>query len=208
MPNLNVKLIWSRDTVILIPEMIRAETLMAPDIADDDYIQLASLIRLLLRDKSRSEQELAESMRREWSHYTGPPELQGRRFIVRDGGRIVANANLHPRRMLTSRGSELVGGLCAVVSHPDVRGRGFGKAVVRAAFDHVDIGEHSFALFQSRADARGFYEKLGCHVVDSPVVNSRSSESPRANPFWEQWVMSYSVNDMPEGEIDILGPGY
>jgi GNAT superfamily N-acetyltransferase len=188
--------------------MIRVETLMAPDIADGDFLQLASLIRLMLRDKSRDERELAESMRQEWSSYSGPPELQGRRFIVRDSGRIVANADLLPRKMLTSRGRELAAGLCAVISHPDVRGRGFGKAVVRAAFDHVDSGDFSFALFQSRDDARGFYEKLGCHVVYSPVINSRNDEDPEENPFWEEWVMSYSIAEMPDGEIDVLGPGY
>ena len=188
--------------------MTRVEVLIAPQISEADIHQLASLFCLVFPDDERDERAFAQSMCRAWLSYSGPPELGGRRFVLRDGGRIVANANLMPRPILTARGREVIAGLCAVMSHPDVRGRGFGKATVRAALDCVDADEFPFALFQT-SDARGFYEKLGCQVVSNPIVNSLDIDNPKANPFWEPWVMCYTARrGLPDGEIDLLGRGY
>jgi GNAT superfamily N-acetyltransferase len=189
--------------------MPSVETLIAPKISEEDFRQLASLFCTVFPDPARDPAAFAQSMQRTWSGYSGPAELRGRRFVARDHGRIVANANLFPRQVVTSRGPEMIAAICAVMTHPQVRGMGFGKAVVRAAFDRVRAGEFSFALFQTATDARGFYEKLGCRTVANPVVNSRDEENPRANPFWERWVMCYlPVGELPEGEIDLLGRGF
>jgi GNAT superfamily N-acetyltransferase len=51
-----------------------------------------------------------------------------------------------------------------VVTHPELRGRGHGKAVVMAALDHAWAADCHHVLMQSgRADPRvhAFYERLG-----------------------------------------------
>jgi GNAT superfamily N-acetyltransferase len=137
-------------------------------------------------------------------------QLGHRRFILHDEtGRLVANASLYPKRIRTTRGEELIAGVADVLTHPHLRGKGFGTAVVRPIFDLVDAGEFAFSLFQT-ATAKVFYEKLGCVLVTQPIVNSRNAEDPKANPFWEKFVMAYVApgQSLPPGAIDLLGPGY
>lgn len=104
-----------------------------------------------------------------------------------------------------------------VCSHPEARGRGFGKAVVRSAFARVDEGAFPFSLFQTSRKNQGFYEKLGARRIEARIVNSRAPEDPddrmggdpEANPFWDEIAMVYpAATPWPEGTIDLLGPGY
>jgi hypothetical protein len=55
---------------------------------------------------------------------------------------------------------------------------------------------------------RPFYERLGACAVANTFVDSLA-EDPRGNPFWDDVVMRYPPREgWPEGEIDLLGPGY
>jgi GNAT superfamily N-acetyltransferase len=187
--------------------MIRVEVLTMPFISNQDMDQLISLSCAVHPSLVAGRDGFAEKVRRTWQGYSGSPELAGRRFIARHEGRIVANANLFPRPVITSRGPETIAAIAGVSSHPDVRGMGFGKAVVRAIFDRIDADEFPFALFQT-GEAREFYEKLGCTLVPNTIVNSRDEQNPDANPFWDKWVMCYAPRGLPEGNIDLLGKGY
>lgn len=128
--------------------------------------------------------------------------------FVRREGRIVASANVVPRLVATVPGDFVVAGLCGVMSHPEVRGMGLGKAVVLSAFGRVDEGEFPCALFQTGA-ARAFYEKLGCRVVANPIINSFNTLDPGASPLWDAWPMRYPGHSAwPDGTIDLLGPAW
>jgi GNAT superfamily N-acetyltransferase len=62
------------------------------------------------------------------------------------------------------RGGRCHGFLENVVTHPELRGRGHGKAVVMAALEHAWAADCHHVLMQSgRADPRvhAFYERLG-----------------------------------------------
>ena len=131
-----------------------------------------------------------------------------RSFVVLDAGRVVAHAALLPRRIGTTSGPMVVGGLARVGSDPALRGRGLGELVVRAALATVDAGEFPFALFQTNSRVRAFYEKFGAVRVENDVVNSLSAD-PTAPAFWDEIVMRYPGDRAwPTGEIDLLGPGY
>jgi GNAT superfamily N-acetyltransferase len=82
-------------------------------------------------------------------------------FVSRD--RIAATCMLVIAPNLL-RGGRCHGFLENVVTHPELRGRGHGKAVVMAALEHAWAADCHHVLMQSgRADPRvhAFYERLG-----------------------------------------------
>ncbi len=137
-------------------------------------------------------------------------------FVVFEGGRALAHALLFPREIQTSAGPLRVGALAAVCSDPDHRGRGLGRDVARAAFKRVDDGAHPVSLFQTGIP--DFYARLGARPVENKFINSRwqppregesSGHGTRDNPWWNPHIMIYPAPyPWPEGEVDLLGPGY
>lgn len=84
-------------------------------------------------------------------------------FVADDGSRIAATCMLITAPNLLRRGQRHAF-LENVVTHPELRGVGYGKAVVRAALQHAWNLECHHVLMQSgRADPRvhSFYEALG-----------------------------------------------
>ena len=84
-------------------------------------------------------------------------------FVADDGDRIAATCMLVTAPNLL-RGGRRHGFVENVVSHPELRGRGYGKAVVQAALAHAWAADCHHVLMQSgRADPRvhAFYERLG-----------------------------------------------
>ncbi len=84
-------------------------------------------------------------------------------FVADDGDRIAASCMLVTAPNLL-RGGRRHAFLENVVSHPELRGRGYGKAVVQAALAHAWATDCHHVLMQSgRAEPRvhAFYEGLG-----------------------------------------------
>jgi len=84
-------------------------------------------------------------------------------FVSDDGDRIAATCMLITAPNLLREGRRH-GFLENVVSHPELRGRGHGKAVVQAALAHAWAVDCHHVLMQSgRADpgVHGFYEAMG-----------------------------------------------
>jgi len=84
-------------------------------------------------------------------------------FVSDDGDRIAATCMLITAPNLLREGRRH-GFLENVVSHPELRGRGHGKAVVQAALAHAwTVGCHHVLMQSGRADpgVHGFYEALG-----------------------------------------------
>ncbi len=84
-------------------------------------------------------------------------------FVSDDGGRVGATSMLITAPNLL-RGGRRHGFLENVVAHPELRGRGHGKAVVEAALAHAwSVDCHHVMMQSGRADPRvhEFYERLG-----------------------------------------------
>src|SRR5688572_27835807 len=136
--------------------MDRVQTLLPP-VSDAECDDFAALFAAVYPNQVPDLKAHAATVRQAWQSPAAAEEGH-RRFILRENGRLVANASLYPKRIRTSRGEEFIAGMADVLTHPDLRGRGLGTAVVRPIFDLVDAGEFSFSLFQT-ATARVFYEK-------------------------------------------------
>ena len=140
--------------------------------------------------------------------YHGPAAQAPRSLVILEAGRVVAHALMLPRRIDTSAGEMVIGGLARVCTDPMLRGRGLGEQVTRAAFGLVDAGVFPFALFQASARVQAFYEKLGAVKVENRIVNSLADD-PTANAFWDDVVMRYPRDRRwPDGTIDLVGPGF
>jgi GNAT superfamily N-acetyltransferase len=103
------------------------------------------------------------------------------------GGRCVGIASLYPEQGIRLRGMAV---------EPDVRGRGVGAAVVRAAQRRAaEAGEDLWC--SARASARGFYEKLGWAVEGEPF------EIAGIGPhFRMHWRPGWRVQGNPEDPED------
>lgn len=129
-------------------------------------------------------------------------------WAVMDGGRVLAVARTFARTIDTGAGRMTIMALAGVCSHPAVRGRGYGRAVVKAAFSRVDDGVFPVSLFQTQPRIIPYYERFGAGVVGNRFVNSLA-KNPRANPLWDPIAMVYPATaDWPDGEVDLLGPAY
>jgi GNAT superfamily N-acetyltransferase len=84
-------------------------------------------------------------------------------FVADDCDRIAATCTLVTAPNLLRAGRRH-GFLENVVSHPELRGRGYGRAVVQAALAQAwSVDCHHVLMQSGRADPRvhSFYEKLG-----------------------------------------------
>ena len=137
-----------------------------------------------------------------------PKNQKARLFRIRDEQALVAVAKTFPREVALPNGRAVVMALTQVVCVEEYRGQGFGKAVVRAAFERVDRGDFPCAIFQCSDKNKPFYEKLGAGELLNPVINSLSDD-PGVCPFWDDRIMVYPAGfEVDEGQIDTLGPGW
>lgn len=98
-------------------------------------------------------------------------------------------------------------GIGEVCVNPDYRGKGLGAMLVNSAFSRIDKDEYPLCIFQTGVPE--FYRKLGCKLIKNKIINSKNSEAPDANPFWDEYAMIYPSTFLwPTGTIDLLGPGF
>ena len=130
-----------------------------------------SEVSTVVRPRERAESIWKETLVRPGVHV----------FVSDDRDRIAATCMLIIAPNLL-RSGRCHGFLENVVSHPELRGRGYGKAVVMAALEHAWEADCHHVLMQSgKADPRvhAFYERLGfrpglrvAYVAMRPVPGS------------------------------------
>jgi GNAT superfamily N-acetyltransferase len=99
-------------------------------------------------------------------------------LVARDGGRLVATAQIFDRRIRLNGRAVAAGALGSVFTHPDYRGRGVGSALISLALATMEReGFEVSLLFSDRLD---FYGRFGWRSV--PRVISIVSPSPYPAP--------------------------
>jgi hypothetical protein len=189
-------------------QLPKIETIDRRRVSEADARAIAELVVSIWPKVGRTVETFTDDVLVQWKDYRGPEEEHPRSLVIREEGRIVAHASAYPRTIGTSKGDITVLALARVCTNPVVRGRKFGDAVVRAAFELVDHGPFPFSLFQTTIDVRPFYERLGAVAINNKFVDSTAAD-PKANPFWADVYMRYpATGDWPTGEIDLRGPGW
>lgn len=126
-----------------------------------DASDLPSLLALFAVSEVSAAVESPTRAERIWQESLAQPGVHV--FVCDEGDRIAATCMLITAPNLL-RGGRRHGFLENVVTHPDLRGRGFGHAVVHAALAHAWASDCHQVLMQSgRADPRvhGFYKSVG-----------------------------------------------
>jgi predicted N-acetyltransferase YhbS len=97
-------------------------------------------------------------------------------FTIVKGDETLAIATLFVREVFTTRGPLPVGALAGVCVHPDYRGHGWGRDVVRAAFDFLPELGVEVSLFQTGVP--DFYARLGARLVFNRFHNGPNPHDP------------------------------
>ncbi|BCM90931.1 hypothetical protein IAD21_02794 [Abditibacteriota bacterium] len=124
-------------------------------------------------------------------------------FVIFQEAKPLAIATLSIREIFTARGPLRVGALAGVCVHPDYRGRGWGRDVVRAAFNFLPQLSVEVSLFQTPVP--DFYARLGARLVSNRFYNGSNPDDPFHDPHKMIFPAEF---DWPEGDIDLGGPGY
>jgi hypothetical protein len=184
------------------------ETLDRRNLSEADARACVELLVTIWPKPGRTVETWTPDVQNQWKEYRGPPDQYPRMFVIRENGRVIAQASADPRTIATSAGEMTVLALSRVCTDPSVRGRKLGQAVVRKAFELVDQGIFPFSLFQTTEAVQPFYEALGSTAIENRFINSRAQD-PTANPWWNPVIMRYpSTGNWPTGEIDLRGPGW
>ena len=122
---------------------------------------LPSLVSLFAASEVSAVAEPLEQAERIWEETLSQKAV--RVFVSEDQGRLAATCMLITAPNLL-RGGKRHGFLENVVTHPELRGLGHGKVVVRFALEHAwAVGCHHVLMQSGRTDPRvhSFYEGLG-----------------------------------------------
>jgi GNAT superfamily N-acetyltransferase len=126
------------------------------ELRTDEEIVAAFPVMAMLRDRIRADTFLGEVRRQQQDGY----ELIG----LFDGPRLVALAGVRRAHTL-SRGEHLF--VDDLITDPSLHGRGFGRMLMAWLARRARSEGLPHVYLDSRATARGFYEKLGFRMLTS-----------------------------------------
>jgi len=189
-------------------EPLAVESLDPRTISSADEKSIAQL-RQSVWVNSSEDGFLAEPFRPFWKAYSGSDAQAPAMFVIRYGRKVIALAKTLPRIIQPEGQAEMcVMGLASVCNAPDWRGRGLGKAVVRAALARVDKGDFEWAVFQCPAGRQTFYEQFGVRRVQNRFFRTDRLGAGN-NPFWDECAMCYPKRDgWPDVDIGVPSPGW
>jgi aminoglycoside 2'-N-acetyltransferase I len=127
----------------------------------------------------------------------------------REDGELRACAWVTRRTVAISDQEVQVAGVRGVVTDPDHRRRGYGRAVMERA--HALMGSFAdcdFALLFSSVMAVPFYESLGWRALDGSVTCEQPGgriDYTDALPTAPVMALALRPADLPSGPIDVLG---
>ena len=144
--------------------------------------------------------------------YHSPPCDDDKWFAARADGELIGSVRLLFREVSTDAGDFVVGGIGNVCSHPGHRGSGAAKACLMAAAGAIQRGA-DFGLLSCGEPVRPFYESLGWQKVDNLLhYRPGTAHAPLVTGAPSDHVMILagrrSVDDWPDGEIDLNGPDW
>ena len=180
-----------------------------PSISREKALQIGTFLAEVWQKPGKGPEYRANQLIDRGKAYMGPEDRAPHSLVIYDDDQVVAHTLIFERIIGTGLGQMSAMALGMVSSSPNHRGKGLGGTIVKEAFSHVDQGLFELSLFQTSHAVRPFYEKLGCCLVENPVINSLDGQHPHENPFKDEIVMRYPAEaSWPEGEIDLLGEGY
>lgn len=127
-----------------------------------------------------------------------------RHIVLKCDNKVGGYARIFLRKIMIGKRIYRNCALACVCVNELQRRNGYGREIVRCAFERVDNKQYDCSLFQTAVP--GFYEKPGAKVINNTCVNSLDNNS---NPWWDKFVMIYpSSVETSDYIIDTNGKGY
>jgi GNAT superfamily N-acetyltransferase len=176
-------------------------------------LSLGGLMRIEVRDGLESPGEVAPLVAAVY-----PPEVLATavwrdvvsaratlRILVYDVDMLISAVGLLFRRGTIYGTATDIAGIGGVMTHPDARRRGFGKAAMEAAHE-VIVRDHgsAFGLLFCETRNYGFYQGLGWRFFDGIVI----AEQPNSTGPYQvmaPFVRPFHGKTPPGGTIDLCG---
>lgn len=191
-----------------MPDTIEQQTVDAVELGPDIAQRINRLMLATWPQIAQAKEGTVDFLLHRWTNYSGTEEHRPLYHLVYYAGELVGLAHTFARTIASCEGEMTIMGLANVCVEERERGRGYGRLVVRAAFERIQRGDFSVALFQTTSRVELFYQQLGAVTVNNRFFNSLG-EDPNANPFWDPLAMRYPATaPWPKSDIDIRGPGY
>jgi predicted N-acetyltransferase YhbS len=173
------------------------------DLTNQQIYEIVSLINNEWPNPQKSVEEIIKDI---LDQINRGNRLNDRRYVIWENLKCAAHARIFTRKIFSSDKELTVFGLADVCVSLSRRGEGLGRAVVEKAFEEVNKN-HSVSLFQTEIPK--FYEGLNCKIINNKFFNSKNADEPKANPWWNDYVMIFPSNvAFPVGDIDLNGNGY
>jgi GNAT superfamily N-acetyltransferase len=128
-------------------------------------------------------------------------------FIARrQGGTLVSYTGLVWRRILVGGQAVTVGGIGGVATHPDHRGQGYARQLLKTAADYMrQDGRYEFALLFCYDAKVSYYTGLGYELINNEPFYILS-RGKRLKYTDNRLMMPLTHRAWPSGEVDLLGP--
>ncbi len=135
-------------------------------------------------------------------HYREPPH---HRWMIRDpAGRLIAHACIHDKRLGSGAGELRIGGVAEVCVHPEWRGRGLVRRLMKEIQGWLGERPFEFAVLFGRTEV---YASSGYRNVENPFRQIDPATGQRVvHPVANAMILPLCGRAWPTGEIDLRGP--
>jgi GNAT superfamily N-acetyltransferase len=109
---------------------------------------------------------------------THDPALRPLTMVLVDGGHVLAALDILSKELVHDGRRFAAGGLSAVVTRGEARGRGHGRRLVTAAHEAMRSGAWDLGIFTCDRPLRAFYETAGWRELPGTVLVGGTREAP------------------------------
>lgn len=133
--------------------------------------------------------------------YQEPPQL---RWCVYNDGTLVAHTALHLKKLKTDAGIFDMGGIAEVCVHPDYRGQGLVKVLMKKCDGY--LREHSIPFAMLFGETKVYSSSGYKPAVNKIRFFDPQTEQWKVQPHPHAHYKELGVTNWPDGVVDICGP--
>jgi GNAT superfamily N-acetyltransferase len=118
------------------------------------------------------------------------PALAPLSLLLVEDGRVLAALDVLSKRIRHAGATFAARGLSTVVTDVELRGRGFGRALVEAAREEIEASGADLGIFTCDRLLRAFYERAGWELLPGAVLVGGTPEEPLPSDGFDKVVLA------------------